>query len=117
LVLGGRENVYSAEVESAIDEHPDVYEVAADGVPHERLGEEVAATVCVRDGRSLDAVQLGEFLDAHLAPFKIPSHWRSVDAPLLRNSPARCSRPHSDPKPGPPRTARDRAVPQAPLTR
>jgi hypothetical protein len=86
LVLGGRENVYSAEVESAIDEHPDVYEVAADGVPHERLGEEVAATVCVRDGRSLDAVQLGEFLDAHLAPFKIPSHWRSVDAPLLRNS-------------------------------
>lgn len=86
MVLGGRENVYSAEVESAIDEHPDVYEVAADGVPHERLGEEVAATVCVRDGRSLDAVQLGEFLDAHLAPFKIHSHWRSVDAPLLRNS-------------------------------
>ena len=42
MVLRAGENVYSAEVESAIYEHPDVYEAAVFGVPDERLGEEVA---------------------------------------------------------------------------
>ena len=50
MVLRGGENVYCAEVESAIYEHPDVYEVAVFGVPHERLGEEVVAMVNPRPG-------------------------------------------------------------------
>ena len=86
MVLRGGENVYCAEVESAIYEHPDVYEVAVYGVPHERLGEEVAATVCVREGASLDGAQLSAFLGEHLAPFKVPSRWRFVDTPLQRNA-------------------------------
>ena len=45
MVLRGGENVYSAEVESAIYEHPGVYEAAVFGVPHERLGEEVATVI------------------------------------------------------------------------
>ena len=45
MVLRGGENVYSAEVESAIYEHPDVYEAAVFGVPDERLGEEVATVI------------------------------------------------------------------------
>ncbi len=45
MVLRAGENVYCAEVEAAIYEHPAVYEAAVFGVPHERLGEEVAATV------------------------------------------------------------------------
>ena len=43
MVLRAGENVYCAEVEAAIYEHPAVYEAAVFGVPHERLGEEVAA--------------------------------------------------------------------------
>ena len=48
MVLRGGENVYCAEVEAAIYEHPAVYEAAVFGVPHERLGEEVAAVVLAR---------------------------------------------------------------------
>ena len=43
MVLRAGENVYCAEVEAALYEHPEVYEAAVFGVPHERLGEEVAA--------------------------------------------------------------------------
>ncbi|MEZ5372633.1 MAG: class I adenylate-forming enzyme family protein [Microthrixaceae bacterium] len=86
MVLRGGENVYSAEVESAIYEHPDVYEAAVYGVPHERLGEEVAATVCVREGASLTEDDLAAFLADHLAPFKIPSRWSLVEQPLPRNA-------------------------------
>ncbi len=45
MVLRAGENVYCAEVEAAIYEHPDVYECAVFGLPHERLGEEVAVAI------------------------------------------------------------------------
>jgi long-chain acyl-CoA synthetase len=45
MILRGGENVYCAEVEAAVYEHPAVHEAAVFGVPHERLGEEVAAVV------------------------------------------------------------------------
>ena len=48
MILRGGENIYCAEVEAAIYEHPAVYEAAVFGVPHDRLGEEVAAAVVVQ---------------------------------------------------------------------
>jgi long-chain acyl-CoA synthetase len=53
MILRGGENVYCAEVEAAIYEHPAVHEAAVFGVPHERLGEEVAVAVHLVDGASL----------------------------------------------------------------
>ena len=53
MIIRGGENVYSAQVESAIYEHPAVYEAAVFGLSDERLGEEVAAAVMVRDGMDL----------------------------------------------------------------
>ena len=50
MVLRGGENVYCSEVEAAIYEHDDVAEAAVFGVPDERLGEEVAAAIVLRDG-------------------------------------------------------------------
>ena len=50
MVLRAGENVYCAEVEAAIYEHPAVYEAAVFGVPHERLGEEVAAAIVPKPG-------------------------------------------------------------------
>jgi len=73
MVLRAGENVYCAEVEAALYEHPDVYEAAVFGIPHERLGEEVAATIVPRAGRTLDADELRVFLKDHIAPFKIPT--------------------------------------------
>jgi long-chain acyl-CoA synthetase len=85
MVLRGGENVYSAEVESAVYEHPDVYEAAVFGVPHERLGEEVATVVTLRPGSTLDAEELRGFLSANLAPFKIPSRIAFSAERLPRN--------------------------------
>src|SRR5690606_16272570 len=55
MILRGGENVYCAEVEAAIYEHPSVHEAAVFGVPHERLGEEVAAVVVPVAGATLTA--------------------------------------------------------------
>ncbi len=74
MVLRAGENIYSAEVEAAIYEHPAVYEAAVFGVPHERLGEEVAAVVVVRDGATLTVEELQAHVAARLAAFKVPAH-------------------------------------------
>ena len=86
LVLRAGENVYSAEVEAAIYEHPAVYEVAVFGVPHERLGEEVAAVIMVRPGMALTQQDVIAHLHGKLAGFKIPSRVRFVDEQLPRNA-------------------------------
>jgi long-chain acyl-CoA synthetase len=85
MVLRAGENVYCAEVEAAIYEHPGVYEAAVFGVPHERLGEEVAAAVYVRPGHTLSEADLAAFLAERLAPFKVPSRVALHDEPLPRN--------------------------------
>jgi long-chain acyl-CoA synthetase len=73
MVLRGGENVYSAEVEAAIYEHPAVHEAAVFGVPHERLGEEVAAVVVPRPGATVTVEELQAHVGQRLAPFKVPS--------------------------------------------
>jgi long-chain acyl-CoA synthetase len=73
MVLRAGENVYCAEVEAAIYQHSAVYEVAVFGVPHQRLGEEVAAAIYPKPGAQLDAEELKAFLRERIAPFKIPS--------------------------------------------
>ena len=85
MILRGGENVYCAEVEAAVYEHPAVYEAAVFGIPHERLGEEVALAVVTRDGMTIDEDELKAFLGAHLAPFKIPTRIISFAEPLPRN--------------------------------
>jgi len=85
MVLRAGENVYCAEVESAIYEHGDIYEAAVFGVPHERLGEEVACVILRKPGSDLDADTLRDFLAESLAPFKVPSRIAFTDAQLPRN--------------------------------
>ena len=86
MVLRGGENVYCTEVEAAIYEHPSVYETAVFGVPHERLGEEVAAAVYLRPGVPLTAEELQRHVGERLAPFKVPSRVLVLDHPLPRNA-------------------------------
>jgi len=85
MVLRAGENVYCAEVEAALYEHPDVYEAAVFGIPHQRLGEEVAASVVPKPGRTIEPEALRAFLAEHLAPFKIPSRIRLHAEQLPRN--------------------------------
>jgi long-chain acyl-CoA synthetase len=73
MVIRAGENIGCIEVEAAIAEHPAVYEVAVYGVPHERLGEELACSVYCRPGESLTAEELADHLSGRLAGFKVPT--------------------------------------------
>ncbi len=86
MVLRAGENVYCAEVEAAIYEHPAVYEAAVFGLPHERLGEEVAAAVYCRPGERLDADDLRRHVGERIAGFKVPTYVEIAEAPLPRNA-------------------------------
>jgi long-chain acyl-CoA synthetase len=86
MILRAGENVYGAEVESAIYEHPAIHEAAVFGVPHERLGEEVGVAILVNDGMTLTPEELWAFLDAKIAKFKIPTQVVIMTDPLPRNA-------------------------------
>jgi long-chain acyl-CoA synthetase len=73
MVLRGGENIYPAEVEAAIYEHPAVYEAAVFGVPDPRLGEQVAAAVVLKPGASLTVEELQKHVAERLAAFKVPT--------------------------------------------
>ncbi len=74
MVLRGGENVYCAEVESAIFKHPAVAECAVFGVLDDRLGEEVGAAVVVAPGQSITVDEVRAHCAPLLAKFKIPRY-------------------------------------------
>jgi len=86
LIIRGGENVYPAEVEDALREHPDVVDAAVFGVPSEELGEEVGAALILAEGKSLDQEAVAAFLETRLAHFKRPRYVRVVDAFPLTSS-------------------------------
>lgn len=86
MIIRAGENVYCAEVEAAIFEHPAVHEVAVFGLTHERLGEEVACAVMLKPDEDISAEQLHEYLVSRLAGFKIPTRIVFTREPLLRNA-------------------------------
>ena len=84
MIITGGENVYPAEVESAIYGHPDVLEVAVIGVPDEKWGEAVKAVCVAKPGHTIDQASIIEWTRPRIAGFKVP---KSVDviAMLPRN--------------------------------
>jgi long-chain acyl-CoA synthetase len=85
VVIRGGENVYSAEVEAAVFEHPEVADAAVIGVPHKVLGEEVGVVVVRTPGSALSAGALQAHLGTRLAAFKVPTHVWFRAEPLPRN--------------------------------
>jgi fatty-acyl-CoA synthase len=83
MFISGGENVYPAEVESALHEHPRVQDAAVVGVPDERWGEVGAAFVVADDGVTED--ELIEWCRARLARYKVPKSVQFVEL-LPRNS-------------------------------
>jgi long-chain acyl-CoA synthetase len=73
MVIRAGENIYCAEVEGVIYEHPAVYEVAVFGIPHERLGEELVAAIVLRADATVTEDEIREHVKSKLAPFKVPS--------------------------------------------
>jgi o-succinylbenzoate---CoA ligase len=80
LILSGGENVYPAEVEAVLLEHPSVAEAGVAGVPDADLGARVLAWIVVRDGVAGDAGALSAHCRDRLARYKRPHEFRFVSA-------------------------------------
>jgi acyl-CoA synthetase (AMP-forming)/AMP-acid ligase II len=77
MIISGGENIYSREVEAAIDEHPAVEDVAVIGIPDEHWGESVLALVVTRDP-ALTAGDIIAHCKARIASYKKPKAVRFV---------------------------------------
>jgi long-chain acyl-CoA synthetase len=73
MIVSGGENVYPAEVENVLSDHPAILEVAVIGVPHERWGETVKAVVVFKHGQQATQDDLIAFARTRLARFKCPT--------------------------------------------
>ncbi|OWK28203.1 fatty acid--CoA ligase [Sphingomonas mucosissima] len=84
MIISGAENVYPAEVESAIYSHPAVADVAVIGVPDPKWGEAVKAMVVLKSGASCDEAAIITHARERIAGFKCPKSVEFIDA-LPRN--------------------------------
>jgi acyl-CoA synthetase (AMP-forming)/AMP-acid ligase II len=80
MVIVGGSNVFCAEVEQAITSHEMVADAAVIGLPLPGEGEELAACVVLRNGGSLDLVQMRAFCESRLARHKCPTQLFIIDA-------------------------------------
>jgi len=80
LILAGGANIYPAEVEAALDEHPLVSSCAVIGLPDEDLGQRVHALVHLLGDVSDD--ELRAFLGERLARYKVPRSFERTDGPV-----------------------------------
>ena len=78
MIIRGGENLFPAEIENVLLEHPDVAEVAVVGVPDDRMGEAAAAFMRVTAGASFDPTTLIAHCRANMAAQKTPTHWIEV---------------------------------------
>jgi acyl-coenzyme A synthetase/AMP-(fatty) acid ligase len=76
MIISGGMNIYPAEIEAALEQHPGIYDVAVFGIPSEEWDEVVHATVVRSPGSSPTGEEIMAFAREHLASYKVP---RSVD--------------------------------------
>ena len=84
MILRGGENVYCAEIESVLYDHPSVFEATVFGIPDERLGEVPAAMIALKENCDSTEKEIQEYVASRLAKFKVPERvWFSKE-PLPR---------------------------------
>ncbi len=79
MIVSGGENVYPAEIESALFEHPAVADAAVIGVPSEQWGEAILAFLVLKPGESVTSDDLVEFCRSSLAGFKVPRQFEFIE--------------------------------------
>ncbi|HKU95285.1 MAG TPA: acyl--CoA ligase [Vineibacter sp.] len=72
IINRGGEKVSPREVDEVLMDHPAVLQVVTFAMPHDKLGEEVAAAVVLREGKSVSEKELRDFVSERLAAFKVP---------------------------------------------
>ncbi|MHB1911129.1 MAG: AMP-binding enzyme, partial [Acidimicrobiales bacterium] len=81
----GGNNVHATDIEETLLEHPAVMEAAVAGVPHDVLGEDVAAWVVLAPEARVTPAELLAFMSEHLSDYKVPRRYTFVDE-LPRNA-------------------------------
>jgi fatty-acyl-CoA synthase/long-chain acyl-CoA synthetase len=79
MIISGGMNIYPAEIEAALELHPDIYEAAVFGIPSEEWGELVHAVVVRKNGSSIGSEDIQGFAREHLARYKIPRSFSFAD--------------------------------------
>jgi bile acid-coenzyme A ligase len=101
MILSGGSNVYPAEVEAALDEHPRVRSSAVIGLPDDDLGNRIHAIVQTDDGSPIEPDELRAHLGERLVRYKVPRTFEFTNQPLrddagkLRRSALRAKRVRS----------------------
>jgi fatty-acyl-CoA synthase/long-chain acyl-CoA synthetase len=72
MIITGGMNVYPAEIEAALEQHPGIFDVAVFGIPSEQWGEQVHAAVVLAPGASLSEADVVTYARQHLAGYKSP---------------------------------------------
>lgn len=86
MVIRGGENIYCVEIEAVLEELDDVLEGAALGVPHEKLGEELAIVLRLSENSHLDEPAIRQHFVTRVAAYKVPAHIHIVQDALPRNA-------------------------------
>jgi fatty-acyl-CoA synthase len=76
----GAENVYPAEIEKILADHPKIENVAIIGIPDDKWGETGKAFIVCHNGEKIDKEEIFNFLEGKIAKFKFPSHIEVVDS-------------------------------------
>lgn len=92
LILRGGENVYPAEVEDVLVEHPSVRECIVVGTEHADYGEEVCAVVVVDSEVPVTEEELAGYMTERIARYKVPSRWILRGEELPRNATGKVKR-------------------------
>ena len=79
MIISGGMNIYPAEIEAALESHPDIYEAAVFGIPSDDWGELVHAVIVKREGSDLDEDGVTTHSREHLASYKIPRSISWID--------------------------------------
>ncbi len=80
MIIRGGENIYPREIEEFLHTHPAVSEAQVIGIPSLKYGEEVMAWVKLKPGAQLSEPDLQRFCAGKIATYKVPRHWKFVDA-------------------------------------
>jgi long-chain acyl-CoA synthetase len=74
MINRGGENIYTAEIENVLFNHPSILEAAVVGLPDKIFGEEVLASIVLKEGHSMEEQDVRDFVGQHLADYKIPKY-------------------------------------------
>jgi fatty-acyl-CoA synthase len=79
MFISGGVNVYPAEIENQLLQHPSLRDAAVIGVPHEKWGEVGVAYVVAAEGTTVDVAKLAGFVESRLARYKVPKEFIVTD--------------------------------------